>query len=132
MMSRLMSNLFYKTLLDDFSRSLEMQPLVFDDHGTCNMIIDNTFALTLSCDYARERLLLIGLLEPHKDIPQHCLLAGALNPLLNAGPGLGLDEKSGLYHAYQSIPREKLSVPTLKREMAGLLEWMRGWREASQ
>ncbi|MCJ2370406.1 type III secretion system chaperone [Pseudomonas sp. RGM 3321] len=131
-MSRLMSNLFYKTLLDDLSRSLDMQPLAFDDHGACNMIIDNTFALTLLCDHARERLLLIGLLETPEDIPQQRLLAGALNPLLNAGPGLGLDEKSGLYHAYQSIPREKLGVPTLKREIASLLEWMRSWREASQ
>lgn len=121
LMSMPMSNLFYKTLLDDFSRSLEMQPLVFDENGACNMVIDNTFPLKLLCDYAHERLLLIGLLETPEDMPAQRLLAGALNPLFNAGPGLGLDEKNGLYYAYQIIPREKLGVSTLKREIAGLL-----------
>lgn len=126
----IMSSLFYKTLLDDFSRCMEMPALAFDDKGACNMIIDKAFALTLLRDDTHQRLLLIGLLEPHEDLPLQRLLAGALNPLVNAGPGIGWDEQSGLYHAYQSIPREKVSVEMLKLEIAGLVEWMKCWREA--
>ncbi|MBI6798112.1 type III secretion system chaperone [Pseudomonas syringae] len=124
-----MSNLFYKTLLDDFSQGMKMQPLRFDGKGACNMIIDDTFALTLLRDDARERLLLIGLLDPPEDLPLQRLLAGALNPLVSAGPGLGWDEQSELYHAYQSIPREKATAQTLKSEIAALVEWMRQWRD---
>ncbi|KPY75747.1 MULTISPECIES: CesT family type III secretion system chaperone [Pseudomonas syringae group] len=104
----IMKSLFYKTLLDDFSRCMNMAPLVFDDKGACNIIIDKTFAVTLRCDGIHQRLLLIGLLEPSKDIPLQLLLTGALNPLVNAGPGIGWDEHSELYYAYQSIPQEAL------------------------
>ncbi|MCF5708733.1 type III chaperone protein ShcA [Pseudomonas syringae] len=125
-----MSSLFYKTVLDEFSRSMDMPPLAFDDKGACNMIIDKSFLLTLLCDDTHQRLLLVGLLEPSDDIPLQRLLAGALNPLVNAGPGIGWDEHTDLYHAYQSISQEKVSVSTLRCEIAGMVEWMKCWRTA--
>ncbi|MFJ4142014.1 CesT family type III secretion system chaperone [Pseudomonas sp. NPDC089734] len=124
-----MSGLFYKTLLIDLSKRLEMRPLAFDAQGICNLVIDETFALKLICNDVHERLLIIGLLELPKDPPLQRLLGGALNPMLTAGPGLGWDERSGLYFAYQSIPREKLSVPVLMREIATMVEWLKSWRD---
>ncbi|GFM82423.1 type III chaperone protein ShcA [Pseudomonas cichorii] len=124
-----MSSLFYKTLLIDLSKHLEMRPLAFDAQGICNLIIDETFALKLVCNDIHERLLVIGLLELPKEPPLQRLLSGALNPMVTAGPGLGWDERSGLYFGYQSIPREKVSVPALIREIAALVEWIKVWRD---
>lgn len=124
-----MSGLFYKTLLIDLSKHLEMQPLAFDAQGICNLVIDETFALKLLCNDVHERLLLMGLLELPKNPPLQRLLGGALNPMVTAGPGLGWDERSGLYFAYQSISREKVSVPTVIREIAALVEWIKRWRD---
>ncbi|WP_260954379.1 type III secretion system chaperone [Pseudomonas citri] len=124
-----MAGLFYKTLLKDLSTTLEMQPLVFDDRGMCDLLIDNDYPLKLACNDPQQRLLLIGLLEPPKDLPLQRLLGGALNPLVSAGPGLGWDAGSGLYFAYQSITREKASVAVLMREIATLIDWIKGWRE---
>ncbi|EJM06913.1 Tir chaperone protein (CesT) [Pseudomonas sp. GM102] len=125
-----MSGLFYKTLLKDLSTALEMQPLAFDARGMCDLIIDDTYPLKLACNDPHQRLLLIGLLETPKDLPLQRLLGGALNPLVSAGPGLGWDAGSGLYFAYQSIAREKASVAVLMREIATLIDWIKGWREA--
>lgn len=125
-----MNGLFYKTLLNDLSTALEMQRLAFDARGMCDLIVDDTYPLKLSCNAPHRRLLLIGLLEPPKELPLQRLLEGALNPLVSAGPGLGWDAGSGLYFAYQSISREKLSVTVLIHEIATLIDWIKSWREA--
>ncbi|WLG48085.1 CesT family type III secretion system chaperone [Pseudomonas sp. FP1742] len=125
-----MNDLLYKTLLKDLSAALDMQPLAFDGRGMCDLIVNGDYPLKLACNDLHQRLLLIGLLETPKDLPLQRLLGGALNPLVSAGPGLGWDAGSGLYFAYQSIAREKLSVAVLMREIATLCDWIKGWREA--
>ncbi|MEQ4320452.1 type III secretion system chaperone [Pseudomonas syringae] len=125
-----MSNLLYQTMLTDLSTSLAMQPLTFNDQGACDLMIDEDIALKMVCDQTHQWLLLIGLMDVSPDLPLRTLLSGALNPLVNDGPGLGWDAGSDLYFAFKAVPREKVSVVTLKHEIAALVEWIRTWRDA--
>ncbi|WP_234790176.1 type III secretion system chaperone [Pseudomonas amygdali] len=84
----LMTDRLYKTVLADLSTSLTMQPLVFDDTGACDLVVD-------------EEIALIGLMDISPDLPLKRLLSGALNPLFNDGPGLGWHAGSELYIGFK-------------------------------
>ncbi|RML99721.1 Type III chaperone protein SchA [Pseudomonas savastanoi] len=126
----LMTDRLYKTVLADLSTSLTMQPLVFDDTGACDLVVDEEIALKVVVDHVFQRLLLIGLMDISPDLPLKRLLSGALNPLFNDGPGLGWHAGSELYIGFKAIPREKVSVVTLKQAIAELVEWIKTWRDA--
>lgn len=126
----LMTDRLYKTVLADLSTSLTMQPLMFDDTGACDVVVDEEIALKVVVDPVFQRLLLIGLMDISPDLPLQRLLSGALNPLFNDGPGLGWHAGSELYIGFKAIPREKVSVVTLKQAIAELVEWIKTWRDA--
>ncbi len=58
-----MTDRLYKTVLADLSTSLTMQPLVFDDTGACDLVVDEEIALKVVVDHVFQRLLLIGLMD---------------------------------------------------------------------
>ncbi|WP_279614139.1 CesT family type III secretion system chaperone [Pseudomonas sp. RGM 3321] len=96
-----MTDRLYKTVLADLSTSLRMQPLMFDDTGACDLVVDEEIALKVVVDPVFQRLLLIGLMDISPDLPSERLLSGALNPLFNDGPGLGWDAGSELYIGFK-------------------------------
>lgn len=123
-----MNNLFYETLLSDLARALQLPALQSDVQGRCELVVDDIHPLMLVCDGEHQRIMLVSSLEVPSDFPMQGLLAGSLTPLLDDGPGLGLDASSGLYMVWQNLSQDRVTASLLLQEIGKLVDWIRKWQ----
>lgn len=124
-----MSDLFYRTLFRDLAGLLDMAPFEPNAAGVCELMLNRRMPLTLVCDDENSRLLLIGLVNLPKSFPAGLLLSAALNPLHTAGPGIGVDQATGLCMAWQILLRQTLSAGQVFNALQALVAWVEQWEK---
>ena len=124
-----MNDVFIKTLFSSVYEKIGLpQSLnaITDDH---ELVIDEQHPVLMRYDRSTEQLLLISQVEiatiSVSEQPElnKRLLHAALNPLRNLGPGVGIDDKSGLCFSYFMLARHAMNADLICQKLAELVEW---------
>lgn len=122
-----MNDLFIKNLFADVMKKMELDTEGLPASHEYSLMIDEQHPVLLRYDAPTERIMLIGTLDAQSALDQDALLRrilrAGLNPLRTDGPGVGLDESSGLYFSYVTLSRLSVSADSICREMIALVEW---------
>lgn len=92
-------------------------------------IIDDEHPVLMRYDKISEQVMLIGIIDidtisktERPGLIERLLRAG-LNPLRNADPGAGIDDKSGLCFSYFTLSRNSVNADVICEKMVRLIEW---------
>nr|WP_298165796.1 CesT family type III secretion system chaperone [uncultured Pseudomonas sp.] len=122
-----MNDLFIKNLFADVMKRMQLDTEGLPASHEYSLMIDEQYPVLLRYDAPTERVMLIGSLDTQAAQDPAALrtriLRAGLNPLRTGGPGVGLDEESGLYFSYATLPRMSASADSICREMIALVEW---------
>lgn len=122
-----MNDLFIKNLFADVMKKMELDTEGLPASHEYSLMIDEQHPVLLRYDAPTERIMLIGSLDTQLAQDQDALLKrilrAGLNPLRTDGPGVGLDEESGFYFSYITLPRLSVSADAICKEMIKLVEW---------
>lgn len=122
-----MNDLFIKNLFADVMKRMQLDTEGLPASHEYSLMIDEQYPVLLRYDAPTERVMLIGSLDTQAAQDPGTLrtriLRAGLNPLRTGGPGVGLDEESGLYFSYVTLSRMSASADSICREMIALVEW---------
>ncbi len=122
-----MNDLFIKNLFADVMKKMELETEGLPAGHEYSLMIDEQHPVLLRYDAPTERIMLIGALDTQSAQDQDALLKrilwAGLNPLRTNGPGVGLDESSGFYFSYITLPRLSVSADAICKELIKLVEW---------
>lgn len=124
-----MSDLLYQTLFRDLAGLLTMAPFGPNAAGVCELILNDRIPITLVRDDENDRLLIVGLINLPDDFPPKLLLNAAMNPLQTGGPGLGVDEETGLCMGWQTLLRPTLNAKQVLKTIEVLVQWIEQWEQ---
>ena len=124
-----MNDVFIKTLFSSVYEKMGLpQSLnaITEDH---ELVIDEQHPVFMRYDRNTEQLLLISQVEiatvPVSEQPElhKRLLRAALNPLRNLGPGVGIDDNTGLCFSYFMLARHAMNADLICKKLAELVDW---------
>lgn len=124
-----MTDKLISTLFHDFMASMGMSPKRCSSNEDYELVIDNEHPVLLRYDAQQEHVILMGMLKtdaiPPADLPDFHkqVLDAALNPLRGSGPGVGIDQTSGMCFSYFTLPRHSVTVEIIRSKLAELVEW---------
>lgn len=128
-----MTDKLISTLFQDFFTSLGMQPKACTSDEDYELVIDEQYPVLLRYDSQQQQVVLMGMLEASQispaDLPVFYkqVLDAALNPLRGTGPGVGIDQASGICFSYFTLPRHSVTVDLIGTKLAELVEWNKGF-----